>query len=175
MSPMNLSWHFLTLTKYEMVTVNECRHIYAPIVMVIKGPPQKIVVVHMKWWRSLPVIIINIRDGPWMSRQHTLSAMPPLVTFNFLVTEAIVYHHFSYEMVTVTIRHYRSLLVTDLECHHNTYTFGDATFGDESSFDPRQWAYGDIFRPSPKYEIVTVNECHYIYASIVTTMKVLSP
>ena len=33
-------------------------------------------------------------------------------------------------MVTVTIRHYNSLLVMDLECHHNTYTFGDATFGD---------------------------------------------
>ena len=52
------------------------------------------------------------------------------MTFNFLVTEAIVRHHCSYEMVTVTIRHYKSLLVTDLECHHNTYTFGDATFGD---------------------------------------------
>ena len=52
------------------------------------------------------------------------------MTFNFLVTEAIVRHHCSYEMVTVTIRHYKLLLVTDLECHHNTYTFGDATFGD---------------------------------------------
>ena len=65
-----------------------------------------------------------------MSPQHILSATPPLVTFSFLVTEAIVCHHCSYEMVTVTIRHYKSLLVTDLECHHNTYTFGDATFGD---------------------------------------------
>ena len=52
------------------------------------------------------------------------------MTFSFLVTEAIVCHHCSYEMVTVTIRHYKSLLVTDLECHHNTYTFGDTTFGD---------------------------------------------
>jgi len=33
-------------------------------------------------------------------------------------------------MVTVTIRHYKLVLVMDLECHHNTYTFGDATFGD---------------------------------------------
>ena len=43
-------------------------------------------------------------------------------------------HHFSYEMVTVTIRHYKSLHVADLECHHNTYTFGDATFGDVQFF-----------------------------------------
>ena len=32
--------------------------------------------------------------------------------------------------MTVTICHYKSLLVTNLECHHKTYTFGDATFGD---------------------------------------------
>ena len=65
-----------------------------------------------------------------MSPQHILSATPPLVTFSFLVTEAIIRHHCSYEMVTVTIHHYKSLLVMDLECHHNTYIFGDATFGD---------------------------------------------
>ena len=52
------------------------------------------------------------------------------MTFSFLVTEAIICHHCSYEMVTVTIRHYKSLLVTDLEFHHNTYTFSDATFGE---------------------------------------------
>ena len=52
------------------------------------------------------------------------------MTFNFLVMKAIVRHHCSYEMVTVTIRHYKSLLVTNLECYYNTYTFGDATFGD---------------------------------------------
>ena len=120
----------LDVTNAFMVTVNERRHIYAPIVMAMKGPSQKIVVVHMKWWRSLSVIIINIHDRPWMSPQHILSVMPPLVTFSFLVTEAIVRHHCSYEMVTVTIRHYKSLLVMDLECHHNTYTFDDATFGD---------------------------------------------
>ena len=124
----------LDVTNEFMVTVNERRHIYAPIVTAMKGPSQKIVVVHMKWWRSLSVIIINIRDRPWMSPQHILSATPPLVTFSFLVTEAIVRHHCSYEMVTVTIRHYKSLLVTDLECHHNTYTFGDATFGDVQFF-----------------------------------------
>jgi len=33
-------------------------------------------------------------------------------------------------MVTVTIFHYKSLLVTELEHHHNTYTFGNTTFGD---------------------------------------------
>ena len=120
----------LDVTNAFMVTVNECHHIYAPIVTAMKGPSQKIVVVHMKWWRSLSVIVINIRDGPWMSPQHILSATPPLVTFSFLVTEAIVHHHCSYEIVRVTICHYKSLLVTDLECHHNTYTFGDATFGD---------------------------------------------
>ena len=65
-----------------------------------------------------------------MSPQHIISVMPPLVTFRFLVVEAIVHHHFSYEMVMVTIRHYKPLLVMDLECHHNTFTFGDATFGD---------------------------------------------
>jgi len=32
-------------------------------------------------------------------------------------------------MVTVTIRHYKSLSVTKFVCHHNTYT-GDTTFGD---------------------------------------------
>jgi len=41
-------------------------------------------------------------------------------------------------MVTVVIRHYKSLLVTDFECHQNTYTFGDTTFGDEHSFDRHQ-------------------------------------
>ena len=69
-----------------------------------------------------------------MSPQHIFSAMPPLVMFSFLVTEAIVHHHFPYEMVTVTIRHYKSLLVMDLEFHHNTYTFDDATFGDVQFF-----------------------------------------
>ena len=48
----------------------------------------------------------------------------------FLVTDAIVRHHCSYETVTVTICHYKSLLVTDLEFHHNTYIVGDAIFGD---------------------------------------------
>ena len=48
-------------------------------------------------------------------------------------------------------------------------------FGDGGFFDHRQWTYGDIFRPSPKYEMVTVNERHHIYASIVTTMKGPSP
>ena len=47
-----------------------------------------------------------------------------------LVTEAMVHHHCSYEMVTVTIYHYKSLLVTNFVCHYNTYTFGYATFGD---------------------------------------------
>ena len=49
-----------------------------------------------------------------------------------------------------------------------------SVFGDGCSFDHHQWAYGNIFRPSPKYEMVTVNEHHHIYASIVTTMKGLS-
>jgi len=44
-------------------------------------------------------------------------------------------------------------------------------FGDKGSFAHHQWAYSDIFRPSPKYEMVTVNERHHIYASIVMTMK----
>ena len=48
-------------------------------------------------------------------------------------------------------------------------------FGDEFSFDHRQWAYGDIFQPSPKYEMVTVNEHHHIYSSIVIPMKGLPP
>ena len=89
-----------------------------------------VTIAHMKWWRSLSVIIINIRDGPWMSPQHIISVTPPLVTFIFLVMETIVYHHCPYEMVMVTICHHKSLLMTDLECHHNTYTFGDAAVGD---------------------------------------------
>ena len=48
-------------------------------------------------------------------------------------------------------------------------------FSDRCSFDHHQWAYGDIFRPSPKYEMVMANERHHMYASIVTTMKGLSP
>ena len=54
------------------MTVNERRHIYAPIVTAMKGASQKIFVFHMKWWRSLSIIIINICDGPWMSPQHIL-------------------------------------------------------------------------------------------------------
>ena len=34
-----------------------------------------------------------------------------------------------------------------------------SVFGGEFSFYHHQWAYGDIFRPSPKYEMVTINEC----------------
>ena len=90
---------------------------------------------HMKWWRSLS---ITINHYWWQTLNVTttpiLSATPPLVTFIFLVTEAIVCHHCSYAMVTVTIRHYKSLLVMNLECHHNTYTFGDTTFGDIKFF-----------------------------------------
>jgi len=48
----------------------------------------------------------------------------------FLVTEAMVHHHYSYGMVMVIIYHYKLLLVEDFVCHYNTYTFGDATFGD---------------------------------------------
>ena len=48
-------------------------------------------------------------------------------------------------------------------------------FGDRCFFDHHQWAYGDIFWPSPEYEMVTVNERHHIYASIVMTIKGPSP
>ena len=50
-----------------------------------------------------------------------------------------------------------------------------SVFGDRCSFDHHQWAYSDIFRPSPKYEMVMVNEWNHIYASIVMTIKGLSP
>ena len=43
--------------------------------------------------------------------------------------------------------------------------------GDGGSFAHHQWAYCDILRPVPKYEMVTVNEHHHIYTSIVMTMK----
>ena len=89
-----------------------------------------VTIAHMKWWRSLSIIMINICDRPWMSPQCILSATPPLVTFSFLVMKTIVRHHCSYEMETITIRHYKSLLVMNLKCHHNTYNFGEATFGD---------------------------------------------
>jgi len=48
----------------------------------------------------------------------------------FLVTKAMACHHYSYEMVVVTICQYKSLLVTNFVCHYNTYNFCDATFGD---------------------------------------------
>ena len=48
-------------------------------------------------------------------------------------------------------------------------------FSDRCSFDYHQWAYGDIFLLSPKYEMVTINERHHIYASIVMTIKGPSP
>ena len=48
-------------------------------------------------------------------------------------------------------------------------------FGDKCSFDHHQWAYGDIFWPSPKYEMVMVKERHHIYTSIVTNIKGPSP
>lgn len=48
-------------------------------------------------------------------------------------------------------------------------------FGDKYSFHHRQWAYGDIFWPSPKHEMVKVNEFHHIYASLVMVIKVISP
>ena len=50
-----------------------------------------------------------------------------------------------------------------------------SVFGNGFSFDHHQWADSDIFRPSPKYEMVTVNERHHIYGSIVTTIKFPSP
>ena len=52
----------------------------------------------------------------------------------FLVMEAMVCHHCSYEMVMVTICHYKSLLVKDFECHYKTYTFRNATLGDIDFF-----------------------------------------
>ena len=53
--------------------------------------------------------------------------------------------------------------------------WGRSVFGDGWYFDHHQLAYSDIFWPSPKYEMVMVNERHHIYASIVTTIKGLSP
>ena len=85
-------------------------------------------------YEMVTVTIHHYNQYSWqtlnVTTTHILLATPPFVTFNFLVTEAIVHCHGSYEMVTVTICRYKSLLVTNLECHHNTYTFGDATFCD---------------------------------------------
>ena len=44
-------------------------------------------------------------------------------------------------------------------------------FGDGGSFDHHQWALMTFFDPHQKYEMVTINENHHIYASIVTTLK----
>ena len=44
-------------------------------------------------------------------------------------------------------------------------------FGDRGSFDHHQWALVTFFDPHQKYEMVTVNEHHHIYASIVMTLK----
>ena len=82
-----------------------------------------VTIAHMQWWRSLSVIINHY----WwrtlnVTTTHILLAMPPLVT------EVMVHHHCSYEMVTIVIHHYKSLLVMDFICHYNTYTFGDIQF-----------------------------------------------
>ena len=45
-------------------------------------------------------------------------------------------------------------------------------FGDGGSFDDHQWALVTFFDPHRQDEMVTVNELHHIYASIVTTLKV---
>lgn len=63
---LNVTTTPILLVMWLSVTVNECHHIYAPIVVVIKDPSQEIIIVHMKWWQSLSVIIINNRDRPWM-------------------------------------------------------------------------------------------------------------
>ena len=44
-------------------------------------------------------------------------------------------------------------------------------FGDKGSFDHHQWALVTFFNPHQKYEMVTANERHHIYASIVITLK----
>ena len=44
-------------------------------------------------------------------------------------------------------------------------------FGDGGSFDHHQWALVTFFDPHQKFEMVTVNECHHIYTSIVMTLK----
>jgi hypothetical protein len=59
-------------------------------------------------------------------------------------------------MVTVTIHHYKSLLVTNFECHYNTYTFGDATFGDVQFLVTEAMVHHHC-----SYEMVTVTIHHY--------------
>ena len=62
-----------------------------------------------------------------------------------------------------------------LSCFDIVMEWWKLVFGDRDSFDHRQRAYGGFFQPSPKYEIVMIKECHNIYTSIVTTIKIQSP
>jgi len=52
--------------------------------------------------------------------------------------------------------------VTGLECHHNTYTFGDATFGDRGYFR-HNCTYAMVMVAIHHYKSVLVMnfECHY--------------
>lgn len=43
--------------------------------------------------------------------------------------------------------------------------------GDRGSFYHHQWDLVTFFDPNLKYEMVMVNECHHIYASMATTLK----
>jgi len=56
----------------------------------------------------------------------------------------------------VTVCHYKSLLVTDFECHYNTYTFGDATFGDVQFLVTEAMVHHHC-----SYEMVMITICHY--------------
>jgi len=79
-----------------------------------------------------------------------------LCDVQFLVTEAMVHHQCSHAMVTVTIRHYKSLLVMNFECHYNTYTFGKATFGGVQCLVTE-----DMVHHHYSYEMVTIAILHY--------------
>ena len=80
----------------------------------------------------------------------------------------MVCHYFSYEMVAVAICHYKSSLVMNFECHYNTYTFSDATFGDVQflvmeAMVHHHCSYAVVTITIHHYKslLVTNFECHY--------------
>ena len=119
-------WHFSTVTKIW----NGDNQKTPPYICINSDKYKNSITIYRCCsYEMVMVTIDHYNHYSWQTLNATITPIL-LATFNFLAMEAKVHHHWSYKIVTITIHHYKLLLVTDFECHYNTYTFGDATFDD---------------------------------------------
>ena len=128
-----------------------------------------VTIAHMKWCQSL---FVTINHYWWWTLNVTttpiLSATPPLVTFSFwwwgLLSITIAHMKWGWSL-SIIINNYWwwTLNVTTTPILSATPPLVTFSFGDEGSFDPHQWAYGDIFHPSPMSFFLVVMETQRLF------------